>query len=303
MRQSVPRLFSCINPAVDSKRDIWAAYGLGAVMLCAGLTMLRAGGGWVPAGAVVLSSAVYGTVMRIGPGALPGSLGLAVGSLVAAAGMNWPLAVAILIVTGSIRAIVRLALAEARRAGWEEARLEYEKRLHEVQYANQALASETEIDPLTGLLNRRGLERRIQLAGQRRAALILLDVDQFKRYNDTHGHPAGDILLRRLARIIRDAVRAGDTAFRAGGEEFGVFLPATDLETAAAVAERIRHAVASEPFPGRQTQPGGRVTVSVGVATGSAADPGLYEAADKALYEAKNRGRNAVVVSHHGGGR
>lgn len=158
-------------------------------------------------------------------------------------------------------------------------------------------------DALTGLANRRRLDGDLAgLATQEQCngvAFLMIDVDKFKAYNDTHGHPAGDTLLRRLADTLRECVREGDVVYRFGGEEFAVILQdATDLE-AQAVASRIRAAVAAHPFPGGETQPGGRVTVSVGVSRhldGSDA-AGLLSAADGALFAAKRAGRDRVVFA------
>jgi len=151
----------------------------------------------------------------------------------------------------------------------------------------------TTLDPLTGLGNRRFmkdvLERDLYNVAryQGTLSLLLLDIDYFKRYNDTHGHPEGDRLLMQVARILREVVRSGDLPIRYGGEEFVVLLPQTDIEAAGHAAERIRVAI----------EKGSPVTVSIGVATvcGKHCDAGeLIEAADQALYRAKQAGRNRV---------
>lgn len=158
-------------------------------------------------------------------------------------------------------------------------------------------------DALTGLANRRRMDG--DLAGlqaehhENGVAFLMIDVDKFKDYNDAHGHPAGDVLLRQVATTLCECVREGDVVYRFGGEEFAVLLRgATDLE-AQAVATRIRTAVAAHPFPGGESQPGGRVTVSVGVARhvdgGDAA--GLVSQADSALFSAKRSGRDRVVFA------
>jgi diguanylate cyclase (GGDEF)-like protein len=159
-------------------------------------------------------------------------------------------------------------------------------------------------DALTGLANRRRLDAdlgRLARAGGPGGApavgVLMVDVDHFKTFNDRHGHPAGDALLRAIAAVIAAAVRQGDVVYRFGGEEFTVLLPGADREESAAVAERVRAAVAGGAFEGAETQPGGRVTVSVGAAAG----PGdgvmeLVGAADEALYEAKRAGRDVVVA-------
>ena len=126
----------------------------------------------------------------------------------------------------------------------------------------------------------------------------MVDVDNFKTYNDTHGHTAGDEVLRRVAETIAAFVRDSDVVYRYGGEEFSMLLPGASPEEAAIVAERVRAAVEETSFPGEEQQPGGKLTVSVGVATlanGSAED--IRERADAALYEAKEAGRNRVILA------
>lgn len=157
-------------------------------------------------------------------------------------------------------------------------------------------------DPLTGLLNRRYLEERLaeevrRLRRSKRAdaemSFMMIDVDDFKSYNDSFSHPAGDCALRIVAHCLKETSRGADVAARYGGEEFSILLPQTTSEEAATIGERIRARVASTEFPNRQ------VTVSIGVASCSdiiCTAERLISAADKALYEAKNRGRNNVQI-------
>lgn len=161
----------------------------------------------------------------------------------------------------------------------------------------RALAS---TDALTGLLNRRGLEplvRREQARAERREealALLLIDVDHFKRVNDRFGHRVGDAVLRRLAAVLVRVSRASDLVARFGGDEFVVLLPATDRRGAESLAERIRHAVASEDF----LENGERVTVSIGVTVVQGEEHAEPVAlADLALYRAKRAGRDRVASS------
>lgn len=154
-------------------------------------------------------------------------------------------------------------------------------------------------DPLTGLLNRRGFEERLatELARATRAerpvALVVGDVDHFKSVNDMLGHPAGDAVLLRVAKVLERVGRAGDTVARLGGEEFVFIVPDADREMAFELAERARLAVekafAQEPVP---------LTVSFGAvafpADGTTADS-LLATADRALYAAKNAGRNRSI--------
>ena len=143
-------------------------------------------------------------------------------------------------------------------------------------------------------------------------SLLMVDLDHFKKVNDTYGHQVGDLVLARTAELIRDAVRSTDTVFRYGGEEFVVLLPETDSETTQEVAERIRHKVEISVFPIpekgviKKIKRPRRVTVSVGMATidghelikkpvTDALIPVLIRQADEALYKAKQLGRNQVA--------
>ena len=154
-------------------------------------------------------------------------------------------------------------------------------------------------DPLTGLLNRRYLEKRLieEIERSKRhrfpMSLMMLDVDEFKSYNDMFGHPAGDTALKIVAGILTDILRGADVAARYGGEEFAILLPQTTSTEAAAIAERLRQRIEHTEFPKR------KVTVSIGIAScsGDIDTPAdLVGAADHALYEAKNHGRNNVRI-------
>ncbi|MBC7901527.1 MAG: sensor domain-containing diguanylate cyclase, partial [Saprospiraceae bacterium] len=154
-------------------------------------------------------------------------------------------------------------------------------------------------DTLTGLLNRRYIEERLteEITRSRRhrfpMSLMMLDVDNFKSYNDSYGHPAGDIALKIVADVLKETLRGADVAARYGGEEFAILLPQTSSEEAAPIAERIRQRIERTEFPKR------RVTVSIGIASCSEvidSPKNLVSAADVALYEAKNHGRNNVQI-------
>ena len=161
-------------------------------------------------------------------------------------------------------------------------------------------------DELTGLYNRRALDGLLREEVSRHErygrpfSLVMLDVDYFKAINDSYGHPVGDEVLRWLARVVRDCVRAVDMPARYGGEELAVVLPEMDSGLALKVAERLRLRVAAHPFSfgsaRRQTQLS--VTVSLGVAAlpdDAASAASLVAAADRALYAAKRGGRNRSV--------
>ncbi|RMG93612.1 MAG: sensor domain-containing diguanylate cyclase, partial [Candidatus Dadabacteria bacterium] len=158
-------------------------------------------------------------------------------------------------------------------------------------------------DGLTGLLNRRYFQERLAEELDRASrhshplSLILIDIDHFKHYNDTNGHPAGDKALVLLGRILRASVRAIDVVSRFGGEEFAVILPETRKREAVEIGERIRREVEAFYFPGEERQPAGKLTISMGVAAfpEDARDlRGLIQRADRALYLAKARGRNRI---------
>ena len=164
----------------------------------------------------------------------------------------------------------------------------------------KAAVEDSLIDPLTGVGNRRRMDAELtdllQSASGNATSLIMVDLDHFKSVNDTHGHPAGDALLRAVVGVIRETVRPGDRVYRFGGEEFCVVLPQTAASDAADVAERVRQTMAALPF----TLDGGLVlsaSASFGVAQADNADGAdLLKRADAALYGAKNSGRNTVRV-------
>ena len=175
------------------------------------------------------------------------------------------------------------------------------QRTQELQRANQALEMQARSDPLTGLLNRRGLEGQFDfaIALARRSgwplSLLTVDVDHFKRVNDTHGHGAGDQVLQGLARTLQQRLRRSDVAARIGGEEFVALLPDTGLKEAQATADALRLAVAAQEYP--QV---GHITISLGVSALRGGDEdgasALLQRADAALYQAKGEGRNRVCV-------
>lgn len=202
---------------------------------------------------------------------------------------------------------LQLEIDQHRRT---EAELRRAKRA--LEKANLRLRHLALVDDLTGLANRRQADSRLSSETARAGrdgtplAMLMIDIDWFKAFNDTLGHPAGDDCLRRTAQAIAESARRpGDLCARWGGEEFAAVLPRTDLRGAREVAKRILRRVRALalPHPG---SPMGRLTVSVGAASliperGSTRPDDLVALADRALYRAKANGRNTVVCSDDAG--
>ena len=192
-------------------------------------------------------------------------------------------------------AVVKAAVASIQKA----------QLLETAKADNARLEALAHTDPLTQVLNRRALTLRLtaELERARRydsvLSLLLIDIDHFKRINDTHGHLVGDDVLREVARLLTTAVRSVDLVARYGGEEFVIVLPETGLEGALIFAERVREQIAEHEFAGS----GGRalqLTASIGVATfpgpGLEMVEELFARADEALYRSKAEGRNRVAA-------
>ncbi len=187
----------------------------------------------------------------------------------------------------------------------EAANAKLSQAMDDIQHANKRLEALATTDGLTGLFNHRHFKGLLEgeVHRSRRldfpTSLVMFDVDHFKKYNDTHGHPAGDVVLRGVSDLLRSRLRNTDVPCRYGGEEFAIILLDTGKQMAMAVAEEIRSRIEATPFDGQEeSQPGGTLTVSVGVASfpDDAEDHvDLLRAADEALYAAKHGGRNLVV--------
>lgn len=193
---------------------------------------------------------------------------------------------------------VREALAKQRRV------VEEKQRLNQEQEAKEFYRTLSIVDGLTGLYNYRHFRELLtqEIRRSRRyshlLSLLMVDIDNFKNYNDAYGHPAGDEALKVIAETMQSKVRGVDVVGRYGGEEFVIILPETPKAHAAIVAERVRKAVAETTLP-----TGDRLTISIGVVTYPEDAPGneeLISLADKALYQAKQGGRNQIRVWEQG---
>ncbi|NOZ25707.1 MAG: sensor domain-containing diguanylate cyclase [Nitrospirae bacterium] len=162
-----------------------------------------------------------------------------------------------------------------------------------------------EVDPLTGLYNRRYFFHMVQKFVEKSIledtpiSIFLFDIDNFKHYNDTNGHAEGDKLLKELSELVAKFTRKTSVVARYGGEEFIVMLPEISKEEAFVYAERVREMIASHPFAHREKQPLGIVSISGGVASFPADGRSIHEViqlADAALYQAKRDGRNRVIM-------
>jgi diguanylate cyclase (GGDEF)-like protein len=178
------------------------------------------------------------------------------------------------------------------------------ERTSELESANRELEKLATTDGLTGLKNFRFFRATLDFElrrGQRRPhelSLCMVDIDHFKQFNDAFGHPAGDEVLKRVASLLQDNLRSTDVVARYGGEEFAIILLDTAGDDAFVTAQKLAEVVRREPFEGAEQQPGGKLTISIGVAAhpDDAGDPNsLIRHADLALYEAKRRGRDRVV--------
>ncbi|OGU05848.1 MAG: diguanylate cyclase response regulator [Geobacteraceae bacterium GWC2_58_44] len=204
-----------------------------------------------------------------------------------------------------ISAVAGRAAEKARLVAQNRELLEKLKRANEdLQEANNILQEMAIRDGLTSLYNHRHFQEALALEFCRskrygkQCSVIFIDVDNFKMYNDTHGHPEGDRLLKTLSEIMMKHLRNTDLAARYGGEEFVLVLPETAKESAIRIAEGLRVKVENQPFHGRETQPLGSVTISIGVASypeDGADAPAVMAYADQLLYKAKHGGRNMVV--------
>lgn len=175
----------------------------------------------------------------------------------------------------------------------------------QLEEANKKLELMSLTDALTGLSNRRYLELTLEKEFDRAKrytkplSVIMIDADDFKKYNDSNGHVLGDKLLVEIAEVLKKNIRSADFVARYGGEEFIILLPETEQQGAFDLAERIRKEIQKMDIEGKEKQPKGFVSISLGVSTypSLVSDPiDLTKTADKALYEAKKKGKNQVSL-------
>jgi diguanylate cyclase (GGDEF)-like protein len=179
------------------------------------------------------------------------------------------------------------------------------KRERLLQSRSEKLSREAVIDGLTGIYNRKYFDQKlsIELSRAKRQknplSLVMLDVDYFKKYNDTYGHPAGDRVLQAIVGAVQSQLnRLSDVFARYGGEEFIIILPSSDQTGATRIAEKVRQAVSALQLEHARSQVDKHITVSLGAATCAGgvvcSETRLLDTVDKALYAAKHGGRNAV---------
>jgi diguanylate cyclase len=210
-----------------------------------------------------------------------------------------------------LRALAQRLLGETRRM--QDANQQLEQKLEASREDISALQRdldevrrESMLDPLTKIFNRKSFDDGMLKAFAEAEAgtpfcLLLLDIDHFKRFNDTWGHQTGDQVLRLVAMTLKSNIKGKDMAARYGGEEFAAILPETDLEGAVIVADNVRKAVQAKELLKRSTNEKlGRITASFGVATYHPGDSpsSLIERADRCLYAAKHAGRNRVFAEN-----
>jgi len=180
---------------------------------------------------------------------------------------------------------------------------EFNRMIGRIQESEEALSDLARRDGLTRLLNRRAFDEALAEARARMermgepSALLMLDLDHFKRINDTRGHAVGDDVLRAVSKKLAAQVRSLDRVFRIGGEEFAVLLTGSDANEAEIAGERLRRAVGEVRVHAQGTEIAPTVSICVAVAPDLEELKSLVEAADAALYRAKSEGRDRVVVA------
>lgn len=268
-----------------------------------------AGSVWaMPQGSLLHEAVTFSFLMGMAGGALSVYSAIRLLALAAISAILLPLALRMAIEGGLVRICMSLgsivfflsALRATRVLSTTLQRnFELTYALHDAKEAAERLAS---TDALTGLANRRAFFEQAAMPlsfcrrDERPVSAMLLDVDRFKRINDSYGHAVGDLALQHVAQMLHAVLRKSDICCRLGGEEFAVLLPDTALADAYGVAEKLRAAIAQRPMPLPGDAAGLSLTVSVGVAEGARDLQSLLARADAAMYDAKNAGRNRVAA-------
>lgn len=209
-----------------------------------------------------------------------------------------------------LRAMVAAIAAETtaivdRQTRLQTQLLDSSQQLAEMRVSLDTARREAMTDGLTGISNRKAFDQALAEAAEESEreklplALLMVDIDHFKRFNDTHGHLVGDHVLKLVAKVLTECIKGRDTAARYGGEEFSIILPRTELANALKVAEQVRASVGSRQIVNRARNVAyGSVTLSIGVAEYRPGEPlgTLIRRADQALYAAKRGGRNRVCA-------
>jgi diguanylate cyclase (GGDEF)-like protein len=247
---------------------------------------------------LILRRAVYVTV----PGLYVETAGITIAFILSEwrvvsqfAGMPWVQRLEDVFVVGLTVAVAQPVIEMARSLQSEKEKLKLK-----LNWAEESYQRATELaarDGLTGLYNYRAFQEHVQQMSDKKFAILLIDIDYFKDFNDQYGHLVGDMVLKQIGKVIEENVRRGDRVFRYGGEEFAVLVENVDEEVAMFTAERIRTCVADRAIFANGQEIGG-ITISIGVSVFDKVQKStheIFEQADQALYQAKGKGRNNVV--------
>jgi diguanylate cyclase (GGDEF)-like protein len=247
---------------------------------------------------LILRRAVYATVLEL----YREAAGLTIAFILSewyvvsqSAVMPWVQRLEDVLIVGLTVAVAQPVIEMARALQSEKEKLKM--KLNWVEESYQRATELAARDGLTGLYNYRAFQEYVQEMSNKKFAILLIDIDYFKDFNDQYGHLVGDMVLKQIGKVIEDNVRRGDRVFRYGGEEFAVLLENVEEGVAMFTAERIRSCVADRPIISNGQELSG-ITISIGVSVFDKMERStqeIFEQADQALYQAKGKGRNNVV--------